>query len=979
MKLAVALAVLVAFHQNVSASEVLVQKQSFPLPSEALHAAHKANPTEDTYQHTRVLFEAVRAGQSTFSHVEKKTEFAGDVGDYKNVVSQAFHTTTTTGTLFPDKKYLSLDDEKVFSGVAAMGDSSVIFCASSVSAGDYIIGTSEGKWFSQYGAHANHGSKTGFVFAREVESTTPVTMNGRQCHNVITSVVHPLQIVQHTEIRSEIQFPFSVNSVPGTAGESKAAFKKSFAAERKLGAVAKAAVAVKDKATAAVQAAKEAGTSGFFGTPDEPLLLCDDEEMTDKLGTLSKTGSGTVPGYSNLPWSYALDLNGNECVAIEAKVPGSYNFNWARGTEAVKKLPIGPSNLGITCTNCYAFLGASILAVANIFGGKLSTFAFEVKRTGGAGFSLELEIKNPSVQASKYFNLMAASSARTTIPLAYGIALKVGFGGAWATVSGTGSIEGSGSFGTGYTLAVEDSITYGKANGWTNRQKITDSDNLDPEYSYEGLKLGKASYRASVVAALSTRIVFELGGYIGKYGIAASFSTVMTATGQFTYFKSGSTPPSMKIAASYDNGARALASSLQTKNFWDGLFGNSRSQQQQQQLSSPANTYYTGDQMHFDVDYANMNPNEDHTMFLSLHRDGDESQGYPIAAQNFRTSSTGFGKVRVAWEIPHNTNFDQNTQAARWHASVHCSGHNFDRWHSQRFHIKHSRRNEHMPGPETFGYPRDGSIVSAGEKTKMRWNRHSLHSFKAIPGTDGMGQETESSRVTIIIVAEDENGLRTAWELASNVPNTGEMDVVFPAFLRSQGRRFFAVMHDALEYSLMAWGSGYFQINPPISQQPAQMPVPVPLPPVSLPPAATDPAPMPPMEPGPVVMPPSPAVPMPCLNATSVPPPVVDNLPLWVDANPAGPAVPTTATDESATSSTDASASSALAAPGSVSGSGNLRSLQFKTSCPYVLSIKLEVQLGFDGLNFLGKMYPINNAATPPFTLVPQTNYDLCP
>lgn len=882
-------------------SAKLLEQTRYNLPNEALHAAQAENPHVDTFQHTRILFDAVHSGKNVFKTVEKKDEIIGDRNDFKNIASQALFTTTTTGTLFPDKRYFSLDDETVAAKVASMTTDSLVFCALDVKVGDYFIGTSDGKWFAQHATMVNHGSTKGFVFSRQVESAAPIHIGEKSCSVVQTSIVHPIQLVQQTEISSEIQFPFTYTASPGPREH------------RKL--------------------------QSFFGTPSKPLLLCNSAAVTDKMGAVSKTGTGSVNGQSALPWSYALDLDGDECVAIEAQVPGSFNWNWAGGSKATKPFVVG-SSTGVTCTNCYSFLGQSILAVVNVWGGKLSTFAFEVKRSGGVGFNLALDINNPKISASAYFNLAGASATKTSIPLAYGLALKVGFGGAWATLEGSGSATGRGSFGLGYTFAAEESIKYDSATRWTAGDKVSNVNNLKPMSTITGLKVSTSKF--SVIAAISARVSFELGGYIGKYGIAAQFSTVLTSTIQYAHFLPTAKPTAMSLEV-----AAASASTRALKGM-DSLWSSPA-----ETTSRPAGTYYPGDKMSFRVKYENMNPNEDHIMYFNLHkgRGRDSEEGYAIVKHHFRASKTGRGEEHVTWEIPHDSRFTQARESddGRTHISMHCSSHSFERYHSkQPFKILASRRRERMPREEAWHFPRDGSIVPSGKRTALKWDKQALHSFRPIMGTNGMGSEVIPETINIIIVAEDDNGVRTPYDFASQVPNTGIYEASFPDWLRKAGRRFFAVMHDGKEYSKMDWHHGYFRITAPLSANSSAVAQPV---------------------------------------VSSVPPPMVDNDRLWSPPGVAeGPASSTATSPSTPAAPVQVSISSpadddaAVGTTESVVNSPskkNLRQLAV-TTCKSVISVKLQAQLSFDGLNFLSKAYPVSNAATPPFVILPQKDFPLC-
>jgi hypothetical protein len=382
--------------------------ESYPLDVSVFNRYQNENKHIDNYLHTDKFFNTVHNGLKYFEHVETKSiEDLNLQGGYEQIVNQAVHKTTTTTELFSDKQYFSLDKPIISQNVDEIGEGYLIDCAAhDIHRGDYYIGTSDSN-HKDIKQQSNHGSQVGFIFSRQVKSIKNI--NG--CKKIITALVHPLQIM-NTKIVSEISFPYNRVIVPSSNNSSRSLLE-----------------------------------NAPFTQPDPPLLLCTSEKVLSKQATIHKTGSShaNIHGIP-IDYDYALDIKGNECIDVSTTVPGSINFNHASGLNAINSnIKLGE---GITCTNCYSFLGASVLAVFNIFGGDTSTFAFEAKDAGGAGFNLGILINNPTVSASKYFNL-AKSGPVSSIPIVAGLSLDVNFGGAWATVKGTGSAKGRATFSSG--------------------------------------------------------------------------------------------------------------------------------------------------------------------------------------------------------------------------------------------------------------------------------------------------------------------------------------------------------------------------------------------------------------------------------------------------------------------------------------------------------------------------------------------------
>jgi len=711
--------------------------QRYPLDVDGLHKLQRENGNQDSYLHTKALFDAIHSGKKYFEKTELKEAL-----DNSTLSTQAFHTTTTKTTLFIENNYFSLDDLAISKNIQTIEPAFLIDCNKHiVYSGDYYIGT-DASHHADVLLQSNQGSKVGFIFSRQVVGVKELTGS---CKRVLTSIVHPLQIMD-TQIESSIHFPYDRVYIPNS------------------------------------ESARNLRGDAFI-EPDAPLLECSNDKVTSKMATIHKTGedSTTIKGVP-FDYSYALDVKGNECMYAAATVPGSINYNHASGTSAIRQnIALG---YGATCTNCYSFIGASVLAVFNIFGGQMSTFAFQAKEGGGAGFNIGILIKDPTFSASKYLNL-AGPGKSSSIPIVAGLSLDIRFGGAWATIKGSGSAKGEARFSSGYTLFEEDSIMYAKSK-WTANHELTNSNQLKPVYSISGFKVSSMSL--SAIVSLSARVEFKFGGSIPVVNVGATidFSSILTATAQYVKKGSGSLAAYRMALDFSDTEERALLDESIDK--------------------------HPGDKITFRVQYEGLNPNEEHELYFNLHHTNANSSGpgFPIKKHNFKSSRTGRGTVNVEWTVPHDSKLMQkDDDKPRVHFSVHSSA-QLDRFHSDKK-TKLTQKRNWKQGPSVFQYPRDKSVVLTGQKISIKWDKNQMKYFKHRPGTDGMGEEKVSPKVSLIIAVE--NG--TAYQLANNIDNSGTHETTLPDELHNLGKKFFLIIHDFEEYTKMAWHHGTFTLTPP--------------------------------------------------------------------------------------------------------------------------------------------------------------------
>ena len=143
---------------------------------------------------------------------------------------------------------------------------------------------------------------------------------------------------------------------------------------------------------------------------------------------------------------------GKMCAQYNTFLPGSFNFNYNYQTGNAITPSLQISN-GIACSNCYVFFGASFMVYSQYAS---STFMFETKVGGAAGFNVAIAMNNPSFSGSTTFPLIEENyDLGFGFPIGAGFSIYTYFGGLSVTLSGSGSATGTASFGAGYKTEVQ--------------------------------------------------------------------------------------------------------------------------------------------------------------------------------------------------------------------------------------------------------------------------------------------------------------------------------------------------------------------------------------------------------------------------------------------------------------------------------------------------------------------------------------------
>ena len=380
--------------------------KKIPLQASALRES------KEFFTHSRELLMALGAKESSFTvketvHPAEKTR---NLAEYleKNPAGNEYDTksvyTLTEGS------FVSLDDAPFASSIRDLSASTLAHCGAEASAevfvpGRILIGSSEGAWYASEhvqsrlltaGLLPKHETKPTLTLVRRVLSAEANAAD--KCVHVKTEPLGALEIFNEIHIESLGSHPFSTTfySEPGS--------------ERDL-----------------------QGTMGYGNVKaDPPLISCQASYWQNNV-TPYTIGKGK---------NYALGLTIG-CAQWDTLTPG-FNMNYNTQTHSAVQSNIDLSNgmgSGMTCSNCYAFMGNAFLAIIN-YKLKGMSLSFEVKLNGGAGLNLAVNMNNPSIRSAWSKWLLNPQTTFKTISLGSSLSLQYKLGGVYAEVTGSGSAAG---------------------------------------------------------------------------------------------------------------------------------------------------------------------------------------------------------------------------------------------------------------------------------------------------------------------------------------------------------------------------------------------------------------------------------------------------------------------------------------------------------------------------------------------------------
>jgi hypothetical protein len=440
---------------------------------------------------------------------------------------------------------------------------------------------------------------------------------------------------------------------------------------------------------------------------------------------------------------------------------------------------------GITCEECYAFLGAGILIILQ-YGYNGDSFDIEVKGGGGAGVSAFINMKNPSISAAR--TLVLQKPATKYLKTSFGgLYFSYKFGGMNATLSGSGGARGSMRFGSAQSAYGAQGLLYSSSDG-LSFPSVYRSQSISPSLS------------TSTISASSLNLGLEL---MAAQNFAVGYSSYLSI--EFDANIAGS------IEYSYGPSSFASVSVLSGNADADRTSRTLRTQNDAAANASYLN-FVPGDVTVIKFEYSDFNPLESTILFYSIQK--SDGNTHPIMQRNFTSSSTGSGIFETSWTVPWDFALAgegrDNTQVV-----VKVSNSLFNSYKSESFATTLFTEEDGI-----FSAPHAFEVIAVMTPYTLRWASTLLHYFRPTQWGTGFGEEVQSSAVTFEVVAER---IFLNGSVRSSIPyrnltqgpvsNTGECVVTFPESLLDTGDRFYISVHAKGNSETSGWSKAYFTLT----------------------------------------------------------------------------------------------------------------------------------------------------------------------
>jgi hypothetical protein len=240
----------------------------------------------------------------------------------------------------------------------------------------------------------------GFLILRRVVSVTAsdFPLHGEQqsmdqCYQCVTEELHPIELFESFEIKSEIDHLYQTNFIP--MERDKEEREDEFNKVDPLG-TSRSSINDINMMSSLVPCTDGSYWDGYY-------YRMEDDDYTTNVDMV-------------LRYDYTWT-----CFETSIYAPGSFNFNYdfSKGIAVKSPLPIAGVT-GMTCTNCYAFMGAYFTVQVQYtysYG-----FAAQASISGGAGANIGLSIVNPTVSGSITSTVISPSDTYALkLPIAKGM------------------------------------------------------------------------------------------------------------------------------------------------------------------------------------------------------------------------------------------------------------------------------------------------------------------------------------------------------------------------------------------------------------------------------------------------------------------------------------------------------------------------------------------------------------------------------
>eukprot|EP01036_Dinobryon_divergens_P033122 gene33122-42839_t len=771
----------------------IVPRKSAPVNHRKMLETQALNPNKNAFEHVKHLVSAVGAKKSAFRvYEEVDTTAEKDPTSYKDIVSAELYNLTASYSLFPHHKYFSLDSENdQAQTILDIQKDYVDICAEGVTAGDYLIASDSAYWFNSDPIwSANVIGKVGLILSRTVVRVDPLNLIGSHvnCKRAKTENVTPFQLFESIRVDTTSRLPFShfINSKDANERQSKKTADQS-------------------KNLRQGNAQKRGLFTG--AGPDAPVVACTSPviEVDDQAYVQEHQGQDDdymiVSGYTDGCASILKDFL--------SEIGSSFNFNYNPSTNSASSSY--DLVAGITCSNCYAYLGVYIYGVFEYadYGAEM---AFEAKLDGGIGFNIQLSLSSATYSGSDTITLMSASSSSVSIPLGFGLSFSTSFGGLTATVSAAASTSGSANMGAGASANAYIGLEYdyefnSDEQGYFSFPTNAELSYTAPYLSYSDLEINSLDLTLVLAATENFNLGYK---WLGFEWIGADFALVLSGTAEVSYSSSSSSAATSSMSVTTGE-AVENPSAVKAMYF--------------EQQTTDFTVMRPGDNIPITVNINGFHPGENVVLFFSFLREDYSSKvGVPLFKTEFIVPSNGSAAVTTHWQVPWDLRFLQNPSSDSLKAcriAVRGSNKMSNTYYSSDFLILADSMTDSL-----VSAPKNGDTLVAGTSTLINWNYENLKFFKYRPGTGGHGTLVTVQKVSILLVKESFVGgkssqkpIVTTYNLTKDgfVNNNGSAKLIIPeeAYQWTNGtvsQRFFIKVQSHRWSNLAGWSLGHFNV-----------------------------------------------------------------------------------------------------------------------------------------------------------------------
>jgi len=681
---------------------------------------------QDSGLHVKRIMQAINQDQKhVFITVPKNTISFEKVKTFRDMSELAYTEVVFDYQIKPTMRFHSLDLPSVFTSIRSMDAFEIEHCgahslaASAPAVGDVFIASRDGEsvhsrshssLVSSYLQSHHVRRNEHFLILRRVIKRFDAP-HGSPCTRLATEDIHPLEILESVNIHANVSRPVQT-TLYGDDPHDPNRFKLS--------------------------------SSSSFPI-DSGLTLCTNSELI---------ADTTNAGGQNWQFDSSI-LNGIVCGDYSSTV-GGFNFNYDPITKSAVTSPMSFDSdgiTGVTCDNCYAYIGASFYIHIQYINGY---FDSQVTVSGETGANIDIEVVNPAFSVStKSVKLLPGELEFHLIPIgteAEGLSLSWKFGGLNAEIFASGSAQGTASLsgGAGATASLDGSY-------------ISDFFGVTADFSaFVNPPRAEVSEFSSAQMSMTAIVTGELVLQLSWAEIIKVNTPLYLGTEATISLNMGSTKFTVQVGD---------ASSL---------------------IHTATSVKWPGDLISIFVNYTNFVPSQDITFFYTLK---SAVASYPIMMKRFNTSSSGQGVFQANWTVPWDAQFYKS--GVTWELEVHGS----HLVHLQVFGDVAVIFGDPLISDNDLvliASPPEGALLWPNKLITVTWDTGLLHYFQVSGVLSGSGTEAITTMVKIYLLSNSSKVLLTI------SPNSGSAVVTIPPlFLNSTAA--FLVVESMNKTSLVGW------------------------------------------------------------------------------------------------------------------------------------------------------------------------------